>query len=60
MLALRFDRWVEKPFYRRNTLLVIGGTRTQVFEGNMTIAASALNHYALDGYNTVLPAAYLH
>ena len=28
MLALGFDWGVEKPFYRRKTLLVVGGTRT--------------------------------
>ena len=30
MLALGFDWGVEKPFYRRKTLLVVNGTRTRV------------------------------
>ena len=31
MLVLGFDWEVEKPYYRRTGLLVIGGARTQVF-----------------------------
>ena len=36
--------WVQKPYRRRKTPLVVGGTRTQVLADSMTIAASALNH----------------
>ena len=32
--------WVEKPCYRRITLLVVDGTRTQVIADNFAIAAS--------------------
>ena len=42
--ALGFDWGVEKPFYRRKTPLVVGGTRTQVLADSKIIAASALDH----------------
>ena len=44
MLALGFDWGVEKPYYRRKTSLVVGGTRTRVLADSMTIAATALDH----------------
>ena len=52
VLALGFNWRVAKPCYRRKTLLVIGGTRTQVFADNMAIAASALNYCATKGLAT--------
>ena len=36
MLVL-FDFWVEKPYYRKKTPLVVGGTRTQVLADSMAI-----------------------
>ena len=46
MLALGFDCWVEKSYYRRKTPLGVGGTQTQVLADSIAIAASALNHCA--------------
>ena len=46
MLALGSDCYVEKPFYRWKTPLVVGGTPTQVLADSIAIAASALHHYA--------------
>ena len=43
---LGFTRGVEKPFYKRKTPLVVGGTRTRALADSMTIAASALDHCA--------------
>ena len=37
---------MEKPYYRRKTPLVVGGTQTQVLAASIAIAASALNHCA--------------
>ena len=42
MLAL--SQWVEKPYYRRKTPLVIGGTRIQVLANSMANAACVLSH----------------
>ena len=42
-LGFGFGWWVEKPYYRRKTPLIIGGTRTQILADSMAIAASALN-----------------
>ena len=46
MLVLGYSCCVEKPYYKRKTPLVVGGTRTQVLEDSIAIAASALNHWA--------------
>ena len=46
---LGFDCWVEKPYYRRKTPLVIGGSRTRVIMDSIAIAASVLT-YAPHGY----------
>ena len=39
---------LEKPYYRRKTPLVVGGTQTRVLADNMAIAASALDHCATE------------
>ena len=43
MLVFGFDCWVEKPYYRRKTPLVVGEIRIQVLGDSITIAASELN-----------------
>ena len=47
IMAFGFDWGMEKPFYRRKTPLVVGGTRTRVLADSMTITASALDQYAI-------------
>ena len=46
VLALGFN-WGEcgNLYYKRKTLLVVGGTRTRVLADRMTIAASVLHTY---------------
>ena len=42
ILPVRFDWSVRKPNYKRKTLLVVGGSQTQVYADSIVIAA---HHY---------------
>ena len=60
MLASGFDCWVEKPYYRRKTPLVVGASRTQVLVDSMAIAASELNrcHFSSE-LRSLLPPIFV-
>ena len=60
MLALGFDCWVENPYYRRKTPLVVGETWTRVLADIIAIAASALNHCANQKIHSMLYVQWRH